>query len=217
MSAPSPADSRPVDLYHLACSHYCEKARRILEYKKIPFRLVNVPYHDHEEVLRLSGQDYVPLLHTADGANVLWSAIPDWAEALVPTPTLYPAGRAIARMLDHWAHNVIEESVWQLVVPRMPATFADSQERWIFEELQMRKRGPLEYVAMRRDDILAALCTQLALPEEALGGSAWLQGDAPSLADFALYSCLRPLEMAGEEIPPQFPRLREWYARVAVI
>lgn len=217
MPAASPADTRPVDLYHLAPSHYCEKARRILEYKKIPFRLVNVPYGNHDEVIRVSGQDYVPLIHTPDGTNITWSDIPDWAEAVAPSPTLYPNGRAVARLLDHWMHNVIEESVWQVVVPAMSKTMADPHEAWVFEEMQTRKRGPLAVVALRRDELLGSLRKQLELVEESLRSTPYILSDTPSLADFALYGALRPLEMVGEAIPAQLPQLRAWYPRIATV
>ncbi len=42
-----------VTLYYLRPSHYCEKARAILVYKKIPFKLVNIPYGQHQEVIKL--------------------------------------------------------------------------------------------------------------------------------------------------------------------
>ena len=70
---------------------------------------------------------------------------------------------------------------------------------------------------MRRDDILASLCMQLAMVEQALQSSPYIQGSAPSLADFALYGALRPLELVGEPIPARFPQLREWYVRAATV
>ncbi len=213
----SSSASRPVELYHLAFSHYCEKARRILEYKKIPFRLVNVPYGDHDAVIRVSGQDYVPLIRTTEGASVTWGEIADWAEEQVSTPTLYPAGRPLARILDHWAHNIVEEAAWVVALPRMAATLSDPHEAWIFEEMQMRRRGSLAVVAMRHDELAANLCAILAMPEEALGATAYLQGEAPSLADFALYGALRPLEIVGVGLPASLPRLHAWWERVATV
>ena len=215
MGTVPPAVARPVDLYHLAFSQYCEKARRILEYKAIPFRVINVPYGHHDDVLRVSQQDYVPIICTADGATITWRDIPDWAEALAPTPTIYPAGRGLAQIVDHWAHNVIDEWVWQLVLPDLSGTIADPHERWTFEEVQLRARGPMAYVAMRRDDILAMLCSLLAMVEESLSASPFLFGPAPSLADFALYGALRPIELVGGSLPAQFSRLRTWYSRTA--
>jgi len=58
---------------------------------------------------------------------------------------------------------------------------------------------------------------QLDMLEESLASSPFVLGDAPSLADFALYGSLRPLEIAGEEIPRQFPKLRAWYPRAATV
>jgi glutathione S-transferase len=204
-----------VKLYSLAPSHYCEKARKILEYKGIPFKLVNVPYGNHQAVLKASGQDYVPYVEVPGQKGVLWPEIADWAEKTKPDPTLYPNGtRARARVFEHWAHNVVEEAVWRYVVADVPKTFKDDQERWIFVELQERKRGPLELMAARKSEFLGGMKEVLALAEDLLGNNDFLFGDAPSLADFALYGAMHPLKLTGNKIPGEFEGLRSWHKRV---
>jgi glutathione S-transferase len=215
-ASPSPT-IRPVALYHLALSHYCEKARRILEWKKIPFTLVNVPYGDHREVIRVSGQDYVPYIDTGDGAGVLWPEVADWAERVAPEPTLFPAGRAEARIVEHWAHNVVEEAAWKAALPDIVKIFTDPHEAWVFEEMQLRKRGPLAVMKLRQPEFLAELAGILSLVEDALAEHTFVLCDRPSLADFALYGALRPLELAGVDLPGDLPRLRAWYATAATI
>jgi len=208
-----------VKLYYLRPSHYCEKARAILAYKNIPFEIVNVPYGNHQEVIKVSGQDYVPYLQVGDGEGVTWPYVADWAEKTKPDPTIYPGdnpkeSRARSRIIENWAHNVVEEMVWRYVVADMPKVFSDPQERWVFIELQERKRGPLEVMASRKQEFLGGVEEVCGLAEDLLGEKPFLIGQKPSLADFALYGGLHPLKISGNEIPKKFGKLREWHQRV---
>jgi len=211
-----------VTLYYLRPSHYCEKARAILVYKKIPFKLVNIPYGQHQEVIKVSGQDYVPYIDVPGQKGVTWSQVPDWAEKTKPHPTIYPGSdpqgsRALSRVIEHWAHNVVEEYVWRYVVADMPRTFSDPQERWIFIELQERKRGPLEIMAERKREFLAGVDEVCGLAEDLLGEKNFLINENPSLADFALFGAVHPLKLSGNKIPRTFHKLRSWHSRMASI
>jgi len=209
----------PVRLYHLGLSHYCEKARKILEYKRIPFRLVHVPYGDRTAVIKASGQDYVPYVQIAGRKGVTWPHIADWAEKAKPEPTLYPgeyprATRAEARLIEHWAHQVVEEGVWKYVVADVPKALRGELERWVFVEMQERKRGPLEIMAARKKEFLGGVREVCGLAEDLLDGHPFLLGDEPSLADFAVYGALHPLKFSGNAIPAEFRALRAWHRRV---
>ncbi len=204
-------------LYNAPYSHYTQKVRRILAYKKIPFESRIVPYHDKRELLSATGQDYTPAI--VDGERVvLWDEVPDFLERLVPEPTIYPDGtRDLARIVEDWAHARLEELVWRVVVPDVPATFTDEHERWVFEEIQTIKRGPLEALRARRPEFAADLDRQLAALEGRLAGGGWLLGARPSLADFAVYGALFPLEFAGQALPERFAALSRWYRAVAAM
>ncbi len=51
-----------VRLFYHPISHYCVSAERMLRFKKVRSQLVYTPYHDHVELLRRTGQDYIPTL-----------------------------------------------------------------------------------------------------------------------------------------------------------
>ncbi len=206
-------------LYYQKPSHYCEKARAILRYKQIPFELVNVPEGDHHEVIEASGQDYVPYLELPDGKGVTWALIADWAENTKPQPTIYPGEnpkdtRAKSRIIEHWAHNVVEDRVWNYALPDLPKIFQDPKERWIFIELQEAKRGPLEILEYRRPELLAGVEEICSLSQDLLSTRDFLLASNPSLADFALYGALHPLKVSGNDIPRQFASLRNWHDRM---
>lgn len=209
---------KPAKLYYLGPSHYCEKARKILGFKRIPFELVTVPYGDHQAVIKASGQDYVPYVEVPGEKGVLWPDVADWAERKTSEPSLYPGSdprttRARCRVLESWAHNVVEEMVWRYVVSDVPRVLR-GQERWIFVEMQERKRGPLEIMAHRKPEFLAGVKEACGLAQDLLDGNDFLLGNEPSLADFAVYGGLHPLKFTGNEIPKEFAALRAWHGRV---
>jgi glutathione S-transferase len=209
------ASPMAVLLYDLPLSHYCVKVKRILDHKRIPYETERAPYHDRQDLLAVSGQDYVPYLLWED-EGVEWPRIPDFLEAKKPEPTIYPDGtRNVARMLESWAHNVVEEVVWRYVVSDAPKTFDDPRERWVFEEMQTRSRGPLEVMALRKQEFLKGVVGTLAPAEDRLKESTFLLSEAPSLADFALYGAVHPLPFTGNAIPTALPNVRAWFERVA--
>jgi len=207
---------KPVRLFHLAPSHYCEKARAILRYKRIPFKLVNVPYGDHAAVIRASRQDYVPFVEVPGAKGVTWPRVADWAERAAPEPTLYPEGasRAECRVIENWSHQVVEEMTWRYVVADVPRVIRDPHERWIFVEMQERRRGPLDLMKKRQQEFLGGVREMCGLANDLLDGKPFLLSSMPSLADFALYGALHPLKYCGKRIPSGFSRLRAWHARV---
>ena len=108
--------------------------------------------------------------------------------------------------------------MWRVAVPDVPPKFTDAHERWVFEEIQTIKRGPLEALRARRPEFEADLDRQLAvLDGRVAGGGGWLLGARPGLADFAVYGALSPLEFAGLAVPERFAALTRWYAAVAAI
>ena len=207
--------SRPL-LYSMPISHYCVCADRTLAFKGVKFDTVRVPYHDKQELIKATGQDYVPTL-VWDGKPVMWHEIPEFIEAVKPTPTLYPWNqRGLATIVENWGHQVLEERVWRYVVTKVPPVLGDDQERWIFEEMQTRARGPWHVLESRRDEFRADMVKHLGMVEAILDGRPWILGE-PSLADFGIYGGLSPLLTVGEKVPKEFPKLAEWAGRIQAL
>jgi glutathione S-transferase len=204
--------NRPV-LYSMPISHYCVSADRMLAFKRIPFRTVLVPYHDKRELIRATGQDYVPTL-VWGGKPVMWHDIPEFLEKAKPEPTLYPWGqKGLAATLENWGHQVLEERVWRYVVTKVPPVLRDDHERWVFEEMQTRARGPWHVLEMRRDEFREDMNKHLGMVDAMLDGREWILGK-PSLADFGIYGGLSPLLTVRERIPREFANLGAWVKRV---
>jgi len=200
-------------LFSMPISHWCVSADRMLAFKGVPTDTVYVPYHDKRELIDATGQDYVPTL-LWDGKPVMWYDIPDFLERARPKPTLYPDGqKGLAVALEQWSHAVVEEKVWRYVVTKIPPVLRDDHERWVFEEMQTRARGPWHVSEMRREEFRRDMVKELARIEAMLAGREWVLGE-PSLADFGIYGSLSPLLTAGESIPEGFPRTAAWATRI---
>jgi len=206
--------SRSPRLYYHPISHYCVSAERMLRFKGVRFETVYTPYEDHVELLRRSGQDYIPTLEWG-GKFVPWGEIPDFLDRAVPAPPLVPSDRAgLARTLENWGHLVLEERVWRAVVTEVPPVLRSDRERWVFEEMQTRARGPWEVLRRRRAEFVADLTPYFGLVDSMLDGRDWLL-DAPTVADFGVYGGLSPWLTVGHAIPTRFGRLARWTSRVA--
>lgn len=203
-------------LYFHPISHYCVSAERMLAFKGIDFETIPVRYDDRQELIKATGQDYVPTL-IWNGKGVVWYDIPDFLEMTKPEPTLYPYGnKGLATALENWGHQVIEERVWRYVVTKVQPVLRDDRERWVFEEMQTRSRGPWHILETRRDEFRKDMLTYLGMIDSMLNGREWLLGQ-PSLADFGVYGSLSPLLTVGEKVPKELPRLATWVNRIQAL
>jgi glutathione S-transferase len=192
-------------------SHWCVKTKKILDYKKLKYHVRNVGYHDKRELIKVTGQDYVPAI-VNNGQIITYPEVPDFLEEFAPNPTIYPNGtRALAKTLENWAHYRLEEIVWRYSVADFPKTFKDDLERWIFVEMQELKRGPLEVMKARRLVFRDDMDAHLQLIENMLKNYRYILSEEPSLADFAVFGAINPLRYSGNKLPSKFKRLRTWY------
>jgi glutathione S-transferase len=205
-----------VELYFLPASHYCVSVERMLAYKGVRAKLLYAPYHDRQELLQRTGQDYVPTL-IWKGRPVTWPHIPQFLDEKVPDRPLVPAGQAgLAQTLENWGHQVLEERVWRAVVTQMPKMLKTDEERWVFEEMQTRARGPWHVLKARRPEFVRDLMEYFAFVDAMVRDREWIL-ESPSLADFGIYGGLSPWLTVGEKVPVRFPALRAWVKRVEAI
>ncbi len=198
-------------LFQEAYSHWCVKVRKILNYKGLKYEIKNVGYHDKRELIRATGQDYVPAI-VNDGQIITYPDIPDYLEKLASSPTIYPNGtRALCKALENWAHSRLEEVVWRYCVVDFPKTFADDLERWVFVEMQELKRGPLELMEVRRPVLKADMEAHLQIVEDVLADHRFMLGDRLSLADFAVFGAISPLTYSRNKLPEKFADLQAWF------
>jgi glutathione S-transferase len=104
-----------IELFQFDASHYNEKARWALDYKRVPHeRHTLLPGPHRLTAMRLSGQPQVPFLRTGKEAVAGSSQIIDYLEREYPAPALYPAEpheRARALEIQEWFDREIGPEV----------------------------------------------------------------------------------------------------------
>ncbi|MFW6067234.1 MAG: glutathione S-transferase family protein [Myxococcota bacterium] len=220
-------------LYQFEHSPFCDKVRRALRHKQLPFEIEEVPMAQAPSRLRkLNPAAKVPVLEH-DGRLVADSTdIALYLEDRFPDPPLLPQDpreRATCLVLEDWA----DESLYFYEM-RLRFTLPHNAERWV-PELLAHDPAPLRFVARRvvpgvvrrqlaaqgigrksEAQVLADVQRHLDALGGWLGDREWLVGGALSLADLAVFAqvhCLRGTEEGSRMIDAR-PRLGTWMDRV---
>ena len=200
-------------LWHIEVSHYNEKARWALDYKKIPYELrVPMPglHGVRALVLTRGAQRRLPVLELGGRRIGDSTAIIAALEAHTPEPPLYPADpeqRARALTLEEWFDEELGPNVrrllWHHTLPDTDATVASlfTTPAPVRERL-LRATAPLVRPVVRRDygvnaeSVAVAHARVLAAMdriEDELQPSGHLVGDAFSVADLTAAALFTPL------------------------
>jgi glutathione S-transferase len=191
-------------LYHLWLSSHSRKIRVLLKEKRLDFELrVEKVWERRAEFLALNPAGQVPVLVEEDGAAISDSGvIAEYLEETHPEPMLIgasPAHRAEVRRLTAWFDQKFSNEVTQnLVGEKMMKRFlglGQPSSEAIRAGIQ-NIRYHLDYIGFlteRRN---------------------WLAGDELSLADIAAGAQISTVDYIGDVPWDDFPRAREWYARL---
>jgi glutathione S-transferase len=221
-------------LYQFELSPFCDKVRRILHYKQVPYRVVEVPPSEAAagRWKAVSPTGKFPVLED-EGERVVDSTdIAHHLERRFPQHPLLPAdpeARGRVHVLEDWAD---ESLYFQEMTMRL--TWPGNAERWIpallAAETPLRRRllAPLlpRIVARttraqglgrkEKDAVLADLARHLDALVGLLGNRSWLVGETITLADVAVFAQLFCIRGAteGEAALAARPTLVAWMERV---
>jgi len=226
-------------LYQFPLSHYCEKARWVLDHKSVPYRVYNQLPGPHAWFNRLrSGSPTVPVLVEHGQAISGSHAIALHLEGLDDRARLLPRSAAARALLDEIVHQfddivgpAVRRYVYGLITPNV-GMFRDTFFRGygpVARTLSVAMALPVSKVIASMYDVQAP--SNRASPdlmraaadriEARLGdGSRYLLDDELSLADITVASLLGPVTgppdspWAFELDVPEFRALRsEFRAR----
>jgi glutathione S-transferase len=198
-------------LYRFRFSPFARKVQMVLDLLGARYELIDVPYSDRSELAGVTGgYIYVPVL--VDDAGKVVTESRDICEHLL-------AGEAGARLAPPplqgpiWAYadfvdGPLEDVVFRLATPAIRDGWPSPGDRALYTLVKERKFGAGCVEAWRRDgDALVLRSRKLLAPTLAtLAARKFLFGDAPTLADAALYGICAMLE--GAE-PGLLPRVAE--------
>jgi glutathione S-transferase len=195
-------------LYRFRYSPYARKVQMVLDLLGLRYETVEVPYSDRTELATLTGgYVYVPVLVDDDGTVVVESR--DICERLIARPG---AGRLVPERFEAavWAYHdfvdgPLEDVLFRIGSPAVRAAWQSPSDRALYVLVKERKFGAGCVDAWLRDrDALVARAERLLAPSlRTLERTPFLFGDAPTLADAALYGNCAMLEEAEPALLPR--------------
>ena len=216
--------SEPV-LWHLKPSHYNEKARWALDYKRIPHRRVNPPPGAHMLIaLALTRRvATLPVLQLGGHAIGDSTRIIAALEERWPEPALYPADpeqrrRALEleEFFDEELGADIRRALYHVLLehPDLVLTLfehgqtavARGMVRATFPLLRIGMRKSLRIYAEQAAESQAKSIAAIDRLESELGDGDYLVGDSFTVADLTAASLLYPLALPPEYPYPTLPR-----------
>ena len=221
-----------IDLYKLHWSHYVEKVRWALDFKKLPWRGIDIVAFTKKEMQRFNCAQTVPLIHdtVTDVAISDSSPIIRYLDETYPEHALFPAGSADREAVWQWMlrldstlglharrlgyTQVIMECPKVLSQLFMPNVCSGLFTRPILRSLAAPVLGTMltlrfRFHRNREDRVYEALEAQLIPIAAQLERDGYLVGQRFTAADLTLASLLRPLR-----IVPHFahhPRLQSLF------
>ncbi|MFZ5890420.1 MAG: glutathione S-transferase family protein [Myxococcota bacterium] len=196
-------------LYGFRYSPYARKVQMLLDLIPRKYELVEVPFTDREELAKLTGgYIYVPVLQEDDGRVIVESRVicerllsDAAARRLVPSPFEGPIW-AYADFVD----GPLEDVLFRLASPRVRDAWPTAFARALYVLIKERKFGPgcVELWERQRPELLQRAKHLLAPTLRTLAQQPFLFGEAPTLADTALYGNCAMLEEASllHEVDP---------------
>lgn len=192
-------------LYRLRYSPYARKVQMVLDLIGAPYELCEVRYGDRNDLATLTGgYIYVPVLVDDTGKVVTESR--DICQHLL-------AGEAGQRLVPPgwegpvWAYadfvdGPLEDVLFRVASPAVRETWLTPFERALYVLVKERKFGAGCVDAWERDQpaLIARAGKLLAPTLRTLAARPFLFGDAPTLADAALYGVFKMLEEADAKL-----------------
>ena len=222
-----------VTLYQFEISPFCDKIRRIMHYKKIPYEVVEVPLGKSRSVTKYNPIGKLPCLEHEGKFIPDSTEIAYYLEEHFPEPSIIPEDpvlKGYMHALEDWAdeslyfyemnlrfglpHNGVRN------LPRMLHV-----DTGFFKWLGPRviPRGILKITATQgvgRKSLaqrLADVERHVSAVENMLnGGRPWLLGEQLTMADFSVYAeiiCINDAD-EGKEIIDRHPAVLEWIKRL---
>jgi len=215
-------------LFRFRYSPYARKVQMVLDLLGARYELVDVPYSDRNEIARTTGgYVYVPVL-VDDGGKVIVESR-DICEnltasgkgaGLVPSPLEGPIWA-----YHDFADGPLEDVLFRVASPAVRDAWPSPGDRALYVLVKERKFGAGCVDAWERNQgALVERARHLLAPSLAtLAARPFLFGEAPTLADAALYGLCKMLEEAdrvllprvGEALVPFVRRLEEQAAKAS--
>ncbi|MCH8081964.1 MAG: glutathione S-transferase family protein [Proteobacteria bacterium] len=190
-------------IYHLWLSPPCRLVRLVCEEKGLDYQLkAEKTWERREAFLKMNPAGEVPVLVNGKAVIAGRMAILEYLEEMAPEPSLFPndmVARAGARRLLEWFLFKFQKEV---TTPLLT-------ERVLKKYLKM---GGPDAAKIRAGQ--TNLGHHLSYLEHLAGKRNYLNGADFSIADLAAAAQISTIDYLGEINWPDYPHVREWYAKV---
>ena len=220
-------------LYQFPHSPFAIKVRVAAALKHIPLETIDITLERYSELLRLNPRAKVPVLVDGETTVVDSTAIVTYLERQVPAPPLVPtdpARRARTWLLEDWSDESLywystylqvcveanARVMGKLYVTNHPPGMHERITQQVLDNLreQARQQG---MGRKPREVVLEELARHTTMLATVFGAGPYFGGDAPDLADCALYGQCRYLARLPEGAPVvASDPLASWFRRMHV-
>lgn len=210
-------------LYQFPWSPYCLIQRRILEYSRAAFRIVNIPVSDRAIIWKLTRERYYQVPVIKEGRQVLFETQGDsqvlakYLESRLLLGLFPSEFEGVQELLWAYFEDDVEGVAFKLTDIHW-REFVPTKDRCGFLRHKERRfgRGCLDQWREQEAELLTRLEHLLAPAEQMLRTRPFLLASRPVFADFCLYGVLANFMYTGKyQLPAAHPRLREWYLRMS--
>jgi glutathione S-transferase len=212
-----------IKLIQFPWSPFCLVQRRILDYARASYQVVDIPSTDRALVWKLTRGRYYAVPVVQEGRTVVFETddesqvIAKYLETRLQLG-LFPAEwEGIQSILWRHIEDAIEGLTFRLndVYAR---EFVPAREWMPFLRHKERKfgRGCLERWQEQQRSMMEDLSQRLVAFEQMLTTRPFLLDQQPRFVDFDLYGMLANFLYSGHyRLPPEHSLLREWYSRMS--
>jgi len=214
-----------IELVQFPWSPFCIVQRRILEYARASFTIVNIPNGDRSLVWRLTRRRYygVPIIRdgktvvfeTDDRSQVIAKYLDDKFQLGLFPRELEGVQSLLWRYLEDEVEGFgfrLNDIYWRELVPQ------SDQLRFLRHKERKFGRGCLDQWRAQQKGLIAGLRQALIPCEQMLVGHRFLLSDSPHFVDFDLYGMLANFLYSGHyKLPAAHNRLKEWHARMTTL
>jgi glutathione S-transferase len=211
-----------IELIQFPWSPFCLVQRRILEFSRSPFKLVEIPPHDRSLVWKLTRQRYYGVPVVKDGSKVIFETDED-SQVIAKyfdfklRLDLFPVElRGLQWVLWRYIENEIEEMTFKLndvyFKEHLPAA---AQLPYLRHKERKFGRGCIEQWRQNQSALVAELTRRLTPFEEMLRSHPFLLDERPRFVDFDLCGMLDNFLFSGHyRLPATHTRLKQWHRRL---
>jgi glutathione S-transferase len=214
-----------IELIQFPFSPFCIPARRILEFSRTKFKIINVPAQERDLVWKLTKQQYYGVPIIRDGAKVVFDDTDDqqiiakYLDRKLKLGLFPAAQEGVQAILWRFIENEIEGATFRLndihYRENLPAA-----QRLQYLRFKERKfgRGCIDQWRAHKNDWLKKLEAGLQPFEQMLAHSEFLLGGRPLFVDFDLFGMLENFLYSGHySLPKSKPHIRDWHRRMKTV